>query len=271
MYWEESHRALSVDDVTSSTELHDIPWMDGSAVVLRRDATKVRVFDGFFPGALDRNGVFGFYWDPDENVNIAKCAYPIDSWTERRVQELTDEPQMDRCAKIVNTEGDPCPPPELVMSIESFMCDNNLGDSGPSCIQKMFQAKKANAEEYNGFFHQCPDITTPVMDCTHSEVVIERYFHHAKTNQDSPRATGWLWAHNGPSLKSQTDISEDIYLTELLCGLYFWNAEKWQPSGMGLKQPKYMLQMITMTGFAGDKSADEIFDLINLEQLCLYM
>lgn len=255
------------EDIPKSMELTHIPWMDGSAQVLRRDATKVRAFDAAFTHALEQGrGVFGYFWDPAKNMDLVKCASPIDSWSACRVKGSKDG-QRDRCGAVI-TKNDLCvfcPAPRMVHNLEVFDCDEK--DEGPSCIQQMLEAKKVNARKYTDFVLDCSLGMDP-MDLSHTEVVLVRDQYVTET-QDNPRATGWVWAHTGPRLKTHKELQDDKELQKLLCGLYTWNAELWEPTGKGLEQPRYLLQMITKDGYAGDKKADEFFDLIDLEWLCL--
>jgi len=256
---------------TAGRKLHQLPWMDGAAAVLRRDATKVRVFDGFFGNP--KNGLFGFFWDPVKNLKIAQCAYPIDSFSAFRVKDLAEDSPRDRCSRVISVaESVGCPPSQIVHDLEAVMCGEE-GEEGfvdgmkrPSCLQQMLEAK-ANAQEYTDFWHKCPTEGSRNMDCSHTEVIINRNQTFIET-EESPRATGWVWAHKGPALKSVQEVQGDEELQQLLCRLHRWDAKKWQPTGYGLEQPRHLLQVIMTNEYAGDTKADDLFDLIDLEELC---
>ena len=239
--------------------------MDGSAALLRRDATKVRIFDGFY--AENTHGLFGFFWDPVKNSQIAKCVYPIDAWSTSRGTEVgtSESKVVDRCSNnFVKNEKDPCPPPDHVVTLNSFMCDDEQ-EEGASCLQRAFKAK-AGGPQYRDFMHKCKSVEW-VMDCSHMELVLSRDQETWET-EGTPRPTGWLWAHKGPKLKFQEELKEDSELKDLLCGLRRWDKDTWQPTGTGLEQSKYLLQIVYTNEYAGDTKAEEIFELIDLDELC---
>lgn len=233
--------------------------------MFRRDATKLLVFDGFFTPRKD--GFFGVFWDPDKNLKVSQCAYPVDSFSVCRYKEVGTESDedKDRCSDIIFCAFQDIAgaTPQRVLDLKPFMCNDekkeeSIAEKKPSCIQQMLEVKKKKAE-YQDFMHRFKN-ENRTKDFSYTEVVIDRDQSYVETD-DSPRnATGWLWVHKGPELKRHKALQGDTRIKELLCGLYHWDA--------GLEHPRYLLQMISSTDYAGDTKADDIFDVIDLGQLC---
>jgi len=212
-----------------------IPFVDGSATVFRRDSTPLNVVEAFFPTALsESNGLFGYYWNPRDNIKIAQCAYPIDAYTLCRGSSASgDKVVADRCSKMIDCHDQRVKLPSTITDMEPFMCDKeesfhanllvhkqassqlrSFGSSdsadtrpSPSCIQQMLDKKKI-APEYRSFTMDVPWAPTAVenyrADMSYTEVVINReqdiYNGADVADKEMPRAAGWVWVHAGPDL-----------------------------------------------------------------------